>query len=57
LALEAEVGSLEPGKQADLVVLETDRYLTLPYHFGIDPVRTVVKSGRVVHDRGEPGGR
>jgi len=43
-----EVGSLEPGKQADLLVLDLPDHRHLGYHFGVNPVRTVVKAGRVV---------
>jgi imidazolonepropionase len=42
------LGSLEEGKQADLVVLRDPTYLHLVYHFGVNPVRHVVKAGRVV---------
>ena len=42
------LGSLEPGKQADLVVLEAPSYQHLVYHFGVNLVRHVIKGGRVV---------
>ncbi|MGQ9567916.1 MAG: imidazolonepropionase [Anaerolineae bacterium] len=42
------VGTLEPGKQADLILLDLPTYLHLPYRFGTNPVDTVVKRGRVV---------
>jgi imidazolonepropionase len=44
----AEVGSLEVGKQADLILLDLPGYRHLGYHFGVNPVRAVVKQGRVV---------
>jgi len=47
LGLEAERGSLETGKCADLVVLRSPRLLDL-VRVGIPAVRTVVKDGRVV---------
>jgi len=43
------VGSLEPGKQADLVICDVPDYRHLFYHFGINHVRRVIKRGRVVH--------
>jgi imidazolonepropionase len=43
-----EVGSLEVGKQADLLVLDTDDYRQVGYQFGGNLVKTVVKKGRVV---------
>jgi imidazolonepropionase len=47
LAVDAETGSLEIGKRADLVVLRSARLLDL-VRVGIPAVRTVVKDGRVV---------
>lgn len=43
-----ELGTLEPGKQADLVVLDLPNHRHLVYEFGRNPVRAVVKRGRVV---------
>jgi imidazolonepropionase len=43
-----EIGSIEVGKRADLIVLDAPTFHHLVYHFGINPVRHVVKSGRVV---------
>ncbi len=43
------LGSLEPGKQADLIVCDVPDYRHLFYHFGINHVRRVIKRGRVVH--------
>ncbi len=41
-------GSIEPGKRADLIILDTDRYEMLPYHFGHNHVRTVICAGQPV---------
>ena len=46
--LEAEVGSLEPGKLADVLVLAVDDYRQLGYRYGGNLVQTVIKAGRVV---------
>lgn len=46
------VGSLEPGKQADLVIFDAANLAYLPYHFGINHVDTVIKRGQVVVERG-----
>ena len=43
-----EIGSIEVGKSADLIVLDAPTYHHLVYHFGVNPVRHVVKGGRVV---------
>lgn len=49
LGLGEEIGTVEEGKRADLVLLDAPNLLHLAYHYGINPVRTVVKAGRVVH--------
>jgi imidazolonepropionase len=41
------VGSIEPGKQADLLILSVPDYRHLGYRFGTNLVRQVVKRGRV----------
>jgi imidazolonepropionase len=51
LALGDEIGSLEPGKQADLVVWGVPTAAQIPYWPGAELARVVVKRGRVVHDR------
>jgi len=38
------VGSLEPGKQGDLLVLNASDYRELPYYFGTNNVRTTIKT-------------
>ena len=47
LGLGGEIGSVEVGKQADLVVLEGPSLDHLAYHFGVHPVAAVVKRGSV----------
>lgn len=51
LGLGEEIGSLEPGKQADLVVWRVPNADQIPYWPGADLVRTVVKRGRTVLSR------
>ena len=41
------VGSLEPGKQADLLILSVPDYRHLGYRFGTNLVKQVIKRGRV----------
>jgi len=41
------VGSLEAGKQADVVVLDLPDYRHLAYRFGTNPVEVVVKRGQI----------
>jgi imidazolonepropionase len=42
------IGSLEPGKQGDILILDTSDYRHLGYRFGTNLVKTVVKRGSVV---------
>ncbi len=51
LALEDEIGSIEPGKAADLVIWRVPTTAQIPYWPGADLVRTVIKRGRVVLER------
>ncbi|HMK52887.1 MAG TPA: amidohydrolase family protein, partial [Thermodesulfobacteriota bacterium] len=48
---ENEIGSLEPEKQADLLVLDIPNYRYLPYHFGVDHTELVIKKGKIVYQR------
>lgn len=48
------VGSLEEGKRMDVLLCDIPNYLHLAYHFGINPVRHVIKSGKVVVRDGHP---
>ena len=42
-----QVGSLEPGKKADLIVLDIPDYRHLGYRFGTNLVSTVIKNGKL----------
>ncbi len=44
----ARVGSIQPGKQADLLIADVPDYRHLSYRYGTNPIRTVIKRGRVV---------
>ncbi len=45
LGLDAEIGSLEVGKRADLVLWNVDRPAMLAYRVGINPCRAVMQDG------------
>lgn len=47
----ARVGSLEPGKQADLVIMDVDDYREIPYFFGMNHCMMTIKNGRVAYDK------
>ncbi|MFQ5675322.1 MAG: imidazolonepropionase [bacterium] len=44
------LGSLEVGKKADLVIWDAPNHSYIPYHFGVNLVSAVVKSGKVVYE-------
>jgi imidazolonepropionase len=50
---EDKVGSIEPGKQADLIILKVPDYRQLGYRFGINLVEKVIKKGKIYNIEGE----
>jgi len=48
IGLGDKVGSLETGKKADILVLDIPNYRHLGYHFGVNLVERVIKSGQAV---------
>ena len=46
-----EIGSLEAGKKADIIILDIENHNQLPYYFGINLVQKVFKSGKIVFNR------
>ncbi|NLT48028.1 MAG: imidazolonepropionase [Clostridiales bacterium] len=51
LKREAQVGSIDVGKKADLILLEYPKYQFLNYHFAVNIVEKVLKEGEVVYDK------
>lgn len=47
LNLADRIGAIQPGMQADLLVLRVDDYRQLGYRFGTNLVATVIKRGRL----------
>ncbi len=46
-------GSLESGKQADLLVLDASDYRDIPYYFGVNLVAMTIKKGVIVYRQAE----
>ena len=51
LNLQNEIGSIEEGKNADLILLDVPNLNYLPYHYGINHVLMTIKNGEVVFSR------
>jgi imidazolonepropionase len=51
LRRSARIGSLEPGKQADLIVLDVGDYREIPYYFAVNHCVMTVKRGRIIYSR------
>jgi imidazolonepropionase len=43
----SQIGSIDVGKQGDIVVLDFPSYKFLPYHVGMNIVKTVIKKGEI----------
>jgi imidazolonepropionase len=50
-----KIGSIDAGKQGDLIILEFPSYNYIPYHVGVSTVEKVIKQGNLVFDK-EKGG-
>ncbi|WP_026694629.1 imidazolonepropionase [Peribacillus kribbensis] len=48
-----DIGSIEKGKKADIVLFNVPNYLRLQYEFGVNHVHTVIKEGEVVVENGK----
>ncbi|MEW9109829.1 MAG: imidazolonepropionase [Cytobacillus gottheilii] len=42
------IGSLEPGKKADILILNVSNYKQLQYHYGMNHTHMVLKNGEIV---------
>ena len=45
------IGSVEIGKQADVLIMDTADYRQIGYRYGINLVQTVIKNGRIVYSQ------
>ena len=50
---DARCGSLQPGKRADLIMLNVEDYREVAHQFGVNHVHMVVKNGAIVYQEGE----
>lgn len=53
LACADKAGSLEPGKSADLLILNISDYRELAHHFGMNLVHTTIKRGEIIWEEGQ----
>jgi len=52
LGCAAKLGSLEPGKLADLLILNISDYRELAHHFGTNLVHSTMKRGEFIYEEG-----
>jgi imidazolonepropionase len=45
---ENELGIIEVGKKADLVIWNVQSYKEIPYHYGVNLVEQVIKDGKII---------
>jgi len=50
LGISDIAGSIEVGKQGDLVIFETKNYKDILYHFGVNMIEKVIKKGKVINN-------
>lgn len=48
IGMSHEIGSIEVGKQADVVIYDVHDYRFIPYHYGVNHVWKVIKNGVVL---------
>ena len=47
LRRQQRIGSIEVGKQADIIILDIPTYEDIAYRLGDDPVETVIRHGKI----------
>jgi imidazolonepropionase len=55
LRCASQTGSLEPGKSADVAILNISDYRDLAHHFGSNLVHTTIKRGAIIYREAEVG--
>ncbi|MFD1036964.1 imidazolonepropionase [Virgibacillus byunsanensis] len=46
-----EAGSIATGRKADIVIWDAPNYMYIPYHYGVNHAKTVIKNGEVLYER------
>ncbi len=49
-----QIGSLEIGKKADIIIFDVPNYNFLPYQFGVNLVSKVIKNGKILVNNNKP---
>jgi imidazolonepropionase len=49
---EKNIGSIDIGKEGDILILDSPSYKFLAYHIGVSSVQTVIKNGKIVFSKG-----
>ena len=49
LKIDNRIGSIDIGKQADMILLDIPNLDYLPYHIGVNHVKLTVKKGQIIH--------
>lgn len=53
LGMEGLTGSIEAGKQADLLMFDMPSYKYLVYNFGVNNIELVIKKGKIIYENGK----
>jgi len=48
IGMNKKIGSLEKGKQADVIILDSPNHMFIPYYYGTNLVKTVIKKGKIL---------
>ncbi|MBP1969762.1 imidazolonepropionase [Virgibacillus natechei] len=47
----SEAGTIAIGRRADVVIWDAPNYMYIPYHYGVNHAKTVMKNGDVLYER------
>ncbi|HEC88076.1 MAG TPA: imidazolonepropionase [Thermoplasmata archaeon] len=51
LKMDDKIGSIENGKNADIIIMDIPSYLFIPYKIGVNHVNTVIKNGEIIYSQ------